>query len=99
MSKFQLLDDGLVINKISKSYGNKKVVRDISLTINRGEIVGLLGPNGAGKTTTFYMIVGLVKPDTGSILLDKLKLLKCLFIKEDCKELVICHKSHQSSGG
>ena len=76
MSKFQLLDDGLVINKISKSYGSKKVVRDISLTIKRGEIVGLLGPNGAGKTTTFYMIVGLVKPDTGSILLDKIEISK-----------------------
>ena len=76
MSKFQLLDDGLIINKISKSYGNKKVVRDISISINRGEIVGLLGPNGAGKTTTFYMIVGLVKPDTGSILLDKIEISK-----------------------
>jgi len=76
MNKFQLLDDGLVINKISKSYGSKKVVRDISLTIKRGEIVGLLGPNGAGKTTTFYMIVGLVKPDTGSILLDKIEISK-----------------------
>ena len=71
MNKFQLLDDGLMVNKISKSYGNKKVVRDISISINRGEIVGLLGPNGAGKTTTFYMIVGLVKPDSGSIILDK----------------------------
>ena len=71
MNKFQLLNDGLIVNKISKTCGNKKVVRDISLSIKRGEIVGLLGPNGAGKTTTFYMIVGLVKPDTGSILLDK----------------------------
>ncbi len=76
MNKFQLLDDGLMINKISKSYGNKKVVRDISISINRGEIVGLLGPNGAGKTTTFYMIVGLVKPDTGSIILDKVEISK-----------------------
>ena len=76
MNKFKLLDDGLIINKISKSYGNKKVVRDISLSINRGEIVGLLGPNGAGKTTTFYMIVGLVKPDTGSIILDKVEISK-----------------------
>ena len=74
MNKFQLLNDGLIVNKISKTYGNKKVVRDISLSIKRGEIVGLLGPNGAGKTTTFYMIVGLVKPDTGSILLDKTNL-------------------------
>ena len=76
MNKFQLLNDGLIVNKISKTYGNKKVVRDISLSIKRGEIVGLLGPNGAGKTTTFYMIVGLVKPDTGSILLDKIDLTK-----------------------
>tara|TARA_B100001059_G_scaffold19771_1_gene16076 strand:- start:1 stop:744 length:744 start_codon:yes stop_codon:yes gene_type:complete len=76
MSKFQLLNDGLIVNKISKTYGNKKVVRDISLSIRKGEIVGLLGPNGAGKTTTFYMIVGLVKPDTGSILLDKIDLTK-----------------------
>jgi len=76
MNKFQLLDDGLIINKISKSYGNKKVVIDISIVINRGEIVGLLGPNGAGKTTTFYMIVGLVKPDTGSIILDKIEISK-----------------------
>ena len=71
MSKFQLLDDGLIINKISKTYGNKTVVRDITLNIKSGEIVGLLGPNGAGKTTTFYIIVGLVKADSGSILLDK----------------------------
>ncbi len=76
MNKFKLLDDGLIINKISKTYSNKKVVRDISLSIQRGEIVGLLGPNGAGKTTTFYMIVGLVKPDTGNILLDKVDITK-----------------------
>ena len=76
MNKFQLLDDGLIINKVSKTYGNKKVVKDISISIQRGEIVGLLGPNGAGKTTTFYMIVGLVKPDTGNILLDKIDITK-----------------------
>tara|TARA_B100001057_G_scaffold425940_1_gene449721 strand:- start:6434 stop:7177 length:744 start_codon:yes stop_codon:yes gene_type:complete len=73
MSKFKVMDDGLIINKISKSYGNKSVVRDVSISIKRGEIVGLLGPNGAGKTTTFYIIVGLVKPDTGSIHIDKLE--------------------------
>jgi lipopolysaccharide export system ATP-binding protein len=76
MSKFQLLDDGLIINKVSKTYANKKVVMDVSLSIQRGEIVGLLGPNGAGKTTTFYMIVGLVKPDSGSIILDKINITK-----------------------
>ena len=63
-NKFNILNDGLYIKKISKSYGKKQVVRDISLKINKGEIAGLLGPNGAGKTTTFYMIVGLIKPDT-----------------------------------
>ena len=72
MNKFNILDDGLSINKISKTYGNKQVVRDISISIKRKEIVGLLGPNGAGKTTTFYIIVGLVKPDSGSVILDKL---------------------------
>jgi len=54
-----------------KSYSGKKVVKDISLTVNQGEIVGLLGPNGAGKTTSFYMIVGLIKPNGGNIFLDE----------------------------
>ena len=72
MNKFNVLDNGLIVNKISKSFNNKPIVRDLSLNIKKGEIVGLLGPNGAGKTTTFYMIVGLVKPDTGSITLDKI---------------------------
>ena len=71
-NKFSVLDDGLLIKKISKTYGNKKVVRDISISIKRREIVGLLGPNGAGKTTTFYIVVGLVKPDSGNIILDRL---------------------------
>ena len=76
MNKFNVLDNGLIVNKISKSFGKKPVVRDLSLNIQKGEIVGLLGPNGAGKTTTFYMIVGLVKPDTGSIILDKIDVSK-----------------------
>jgi len=74
MNKFKILDDGLVVNKISKTYGNKEVLRKISISIKRGEIVGLLGPNGAGKTTSFYVIVGLVKPDRGSIYIDKLEI-------------------------
>ncbi len=72
MNKFNILENGLIVNKISKTYGNKNVIRDISLNISRGEIVGLLGPNGAGKTTTFYTIVGLIKPNRGSIFLDKI---------------------------
>ena len=71
MNKFQILDDGVQINKISKTFGKKPILREISLYLKRGEIVGLLGPNGAGKTTTFYIIVGLIKPDNGSILIDK----------------------------
>ena len=54
-----------------KSYKGRKVVNDIDIEVNQGEIVGLLGPNGAGKTTSFYMIVGLIKPDGGKISLDK----------------------------
>lgn len=54
-----------------KQYGSKKVVDTVTVDVNQGEIVGLLGPNGAGKTTTFYMFVGLVKPDLGSIYLDE----------------------------
>lgn len=54
-----------------KAYKGKKVVKGISLEVNQGEIVGLLGPNGAGKTTSFYMIVGLIKPNSGKIVLDK----------------------------
>ena len=54
-----------------KSYKGRKVVNDIEIEVNQGEIVGLLGPNGAGKTTSFYMIVGLIKPDGGKISLDK----------------------------
>ena len=74
MNKLQILHDGLRIIKVSKSYGNKKVVRDISLNIKQGSIVGLLGPNGAGKTTTFYMIVGLIKTENGSIILNKINI-------------------------
>ncbi len=72
MNKLKVLNNNLQVNKISKSFGNKKVVRNISLNINRGEIVGLLGPNGAGKTTTFYIIVGLIKPDTGEIYMENI---------------------------
>src|SRR5438045_951708 len=54
---------------VTKSYKGRKVVRNLSLVVGQGEVVGLLGPNGAGKTTTFYMIVGLTRPDSGSVLL------------------------------
>ena len=60
----------LKANNLIKSYSGKSVVNDVSLNLKQGEIVGLLGPNGAGKTTSFYMIVGLIKPNSGSIYLD-----------------------------
>src|SRR5580698_2460454 len=56
--------------EISKSYRGRRVVNDVSVHVSRGEIVGLLGPNGAGKTTSFYMIVGLISPDSGKVVLD-----------------------------
>jgi lipopolysaccharide export system ATP-binding protein len=61
---------GLTARGVGKTYKGRPVVRNVSITLQRGEAVGLLGPNGAGKTTTFYMIVGLVRPDTGLITLD-----------------------------
>lgn len=59
-----------------KQYKSRKVVNDVSIEVNQGEIVGLLGPNGAGKTTTFYMVVGLIKADQGRIFLDDTELTK-----------------------
>ncbi len=60
----------LVVNNLSKTFSSRKVVKSVSLNVDSGEVVGLLGPNGAGKTTSFYMIVGLIKNDGGSIQLD-----------------------------
>jgi lipopolysaccharide export system ATP-binding protein len=60
--------------EISKSYHGRRVVDDVSVYVKRGEIVGLLGPNGAGKTTSFYMVVGLISPDSGKVLLDGIDL-------------------------
>ena len=61
----------LQTNELSKAYRGRKVVDDVSLWLQQGEVVGLLGPNGAGKTTSFYMIVGLISPDSGSVMLDE----------------------------
>lgn len=60
----------LSAKNLVKIYGRRKVVSDVSIEVNQGEIVGLLGPNGAGKTTTFYMVVGFVKPNEGLVFLD-----------------------------
>ena len=64
----------LTAKNLAKAYKGRRVVEDVSLTVNSGEIVGLLGPNGAGKTTSFYMVVGLVRMDKGEIHLDQLDL-------------------------
>ncbi len=61
---------GLRVNNLGKRYKRRPVLRDVSMSVQRGEAVGLLGPNGAGKTTCFYCITGLIAPDTGSIALD-----------------------------
>ena len=66
----------LKADNIIKYYGKKAVVKGVSVEVNQGEIVGLLGPNGAGKTTSFYMMVGLVKPNKGSVYLDDTEITK-----------------------
>ncbi|MCB0600789.1 MAG: LPS export ABC transporter ATP-binding protein [Saprospiraceae bacterium] len=60
----------LYTRQLEKFYGRRKVVDDVTIEVNQGEIVGLLGPNGAGKTTTFYMVVGFIKPDGGAVYLE-----------------------------
>ena len=64
------------INNLMKKYGQREVVSDVSMTLNKGEIIGLLGPNGAGKTTTFYMITGMVKVSAGNIMLNETDITK-----------------------
>nr|WP_297298661.1 LPS export ABC transporter ATP-binding protein [uncultured Methylovirgula sp.] len=60
----------LIVQSLSKSYRKRQIIKDVSLRVHRGEAVGLLGPNGAGKTTLFYMVTGLIRPDSGMIMLD-----------------------------
>src|SRR5256885_11767114 len=67
----QRADGGLEVHSIAKSYDRRAVLHDVSLGVHRGEVVGLLGPNGAGKTTCFYSVMGLVKPHSGRIFLDR----------------------------
>ena len=71
----------LKANNLIKEYKGIPVVKDVSIEVDQGEIVGLLGPNGAGKTTTFYMIVGLIKPNNGNIFLDDTKITKYAMYK------------------
>jgi lipopolysaccharide export system ATP-binding protein len=63
-------EGSLIAEALNKSFKGRRIIKDVSLRVKRGEVIGLLGPNGAGKTTLFYMITGLIRPDTGIILLD-----------------------------
>jgi lipopolysaccharide export system ATP-binding protein len=74
----------LSAKNLQKSYGQKQVIRDVSLEISQGEVVGLLGPNGAGKTTSFYMIVGLVEVGNGRILIDDLDITSMAMYQRAC---------------
>ena len=65
------MSDRIVLQDLVKRYGQRTVVKKVSAEVGQGEVVGLLGPNGAGKTTTFYMVVGLVRPDGGSVVLER----------------------------
>jgi lipopolysaccharide export system ATP-binding protein len=65
------MSDRIAVEGLIKRYGPRTVVRGVSADVKRGEVVGLLGPNGAGKTTTFYMVVGLVRPDGGTVTLER----------------------------
>ncbi|WP_022706973.1 MULTISPECIES: LPS export ABC transporter ATP-binding protein [Paracoccus] len=64
------MTEGLIVRELRKSYKNRPVIREVSVSLSRGEVVALLGPNGSGKTTTFYCIAGLVTPDAGSVSID-----------------------------
>jgi len=78
----------LTANHLSKTYGKRSVVRDVSFSVSQGEVVGILGPNGAGKTTCFYMTIGLVKQDGGQILIDN----------EDISELAMHGRARKGLG-
>ncbi|BDU50785.1 LPS export ABC transporter ATP-binding protein [Haliovirga abyssi] len=68
--------NSIAVQELCKSYKKRLVVNKVSLEVNKGEIVGLLGPNGAGKTTTFYMIVGIIKPESGKVMYNEMDIIK-----------------------
>jgi lipopolysaccharide export system ATP-binding protein len=67
----------LALKRLEKRYEGRKVVKEVSLSVSSGQVIGLLGPNGAGKTTTFYMTVGMIKPDGGQVLLNEADITDC----------------------
>lgn len=88
----------LTAKNLAKAYKGRRVVEDVSLTVNSGEIVGLLGPNGAGKTTTFYMVVGIVPRDAGNITIDDEDISLLPLHAVPVGELAICHRKRLFSG-
>jgi len=71
---FNIINKGLSLDKITKSIKKKPIIRNISINVQRGQVIGLLGPNGAGKTTAFHILVGLIKPDSGEVILNGKKI-------------------------
>jgi len=89
--------NSLKSEELVKIYSKRRVVNNVSIFVNEGEIVGLLGPNGAGKTTTFYMMTGMIRPDEGRVVLTALILQICLCIKGRGLVWGIFHRSLQYS--
>ena len=87
---------GLQATGLGKSFAKRRVVRNVTLNVKRGEAVGLLGPNGAGKTTTFYMLSGLINADEGAVLLDGKDITSFLFTKEHAVVWDIYHRNRAS---
>jgi lipopolysaccharide export system ATP-binding protein len=93
------VERGLSVVSIAKSYDRKVVLSDVSVSVERGEVLGLLGPNGAGKTTCFYSIMGLVKPDSGRILLDGQDITGLPMYRRAILGWAICRRKRRSSAG
>jgi len=88
----------LVVQNLQKSFKKRQVVKSFSLEIESGEVIGLLGPNGAGKTTSFYMIVGLIAADAGSVMLDGQELRRLDFPQNDRGTKYPRHFGNQHEG-
>jgi len=88
MPRLNFMNHYLEIRGLSKAYGSRYVVKDVSISVKTGEIVGLLGPNGAGKTTTFYIVVGMIRPEKGEMFLDG----------EDIKGLAMYQRARKGIG-
>ena len=90
--------DGLFVDSVGKSFGDRPVVKNVSLRLKRGEVAGLLGPNGAGKTTCFYMVTGLIAADYGAIYLDGENITASRCSSAPASASAICRRRRRSSG-